>query len=320
MSHEDSDDSSLVPRLRSLPAKTALVRRGTELADMLRAAEAQPDLPFDAAVAQVLFRNNLFTRDPKGAAAKSTSQAKRVLTLFDLSENIRVGDVLRVLVKIGDTLAKDQTVIELETGTVTVDVPSSVGGRVTAVSVRAGDNINACDAILTVIQEVTQEVIAAVHSQVAESRNFYGKLFDDHEPMILKFLQENPDVPFAAAVTHVLVPKAQGAGHPVVIGAGEHVLTLPDLGENITTVDVLRVLVKPGDTLAKDQPVLELETEKATIEVPLSAIIEVPFSVAVIVKAVNVKTGHKIKVGQAILTIIAVPESGSARRTTTEDS
>ena len=46
--------------------------------------------------------------------------------------------------------------------------------------------------------------------------------------------------------------------------------TLPELGENITSGDVLRVLVKPGDTIAKDQPVLELETDKATIEVPSS--------------------------------------------------
>ena len=46
--------------------------------------------------------------------------------------------------------------------------------------------------------------------------------------------------------------------------------TLPELGENITAGDVLRVLVKPGDTIAKDQPVLELETDKATIEVPSS--------------------------------------------------
>ena len=46
--------------------------------------------------------------------------------------------------------------------------------------------------------------------------------------------------------------------------------TLPELGENISAGDVLRVLVKPGDPLSKDQPVLELETDKATIEVPSS--------------------------------------------------
>src|SRR5580765_4898081 len=70
--------------------------------------------------------------------------------------------------------------------------------------------------------------------------------------------------------------------------------TLPELGENITAGDVLRVLVKPGDTVAKDQTVLELETDKATIEVPSS--------VAGRVTAVSVKAGDKVKVGQVVLT------------------
>jgi pyruvate dehydrogenase E2 component (dihydrolipoamide acetyltransferase) len=72
-------------------------------------------------------------------------------------------------------------------------------------------------------------------------------------------------------------------------------LTLPELGENITAGDVLHVLVKVGDTLAKDQPVLELETDKATIEVPSS--------LAGKVTEVKVKAGDKVKVGQAILSI-----------------
>jgi pyruvate dehydrogenase E2 component (dihydrolipoamide acetyltransferase) len=71
--------------------------------------------------------------------------------------------------------------------------------------------------------------------------------------------------------------------------------TLPELGENITAGDVLRVLVKPGDTLAKDQPVLELETDKATIEVPSS--------VAGQIKEIKVKAGDKVSVGQAILSV-----------------
>lgn len=76
--------------------------------------------------------------------------------------------------------------------------------------------------------------------------------------------------------------------------------TLPELGENITSGDVLRVLVKPGDTLEKDQPILELETDKATIEVPSS--------VAGRVREIRVKAGDKVKVGQAILSV----EDGSA--------
>ena len=69
--------------------------------------------------------------------------------------------------------------------------------------------------------------------------------------------------------------------------------TLPELGEQIEAGDVLRVLVKAGDTLVKEQPVLELETDKATIEVPSS--------VVGTVKEIKVKAGDKVKVGQAIL-------------------
>ena len=71
--------------------------------------------------------------------------------------------------------------------------------------------------------------------------------------------------------------------------------TLPELGENIEEGDVVRVLVRPGDTLQHDQPVLELETDKATIEVPSS--------VSGVIKEVRVKPGDKVKVGQAILAV-----------------
>ncbi len=80
--------------------------------------------------------------------------------------------------------------------------------------------------------------------------------------------------------------------------------TLPELGENIAAGDVVRVLVSPGDTIAKDQPVLELETDKATIEVPSS--------VAGVVKDVQAKAGQKIKVGQTILTVDG--EDGAAAK------
>jgi pyruvate dehydrogenase E2 component (dihydrolipoamide acetyltransferase) len=70
---------------------------------------------------------------------------------------------------------------------------------------------------------------------------------------------------------------------------------VPELGENVTSGDVVRVLVKPGDTVAKDQPVLELETDKATIEVPSS--------VSGKITDVAVKQGEKVNVGQLILRV-----------------
>lgn len=68
---------------------------------------------------------------------------------------------------------------------------------------------------------------------------------------------------------------------------------LPELGENIETIQVAKVLVKAGDAVVVDQPLLELETDKATIEVPSS--------VAGTVARVLVSEGDEIKVGAAIM-------------------
>jgi len=70
---------------------------------------------------------------------------------------------------------------------------------------------------------------------------------------------------------------------------------VPELGENVSQGDVAKILVKVGDTIAREQPVLELETDKATIEVPSS--------VAGVVKEIKVKQGDKVTVGSVILTV-----------------
>ncbi len=75
---------------------------------------------------------------------------------------------------------------------------------------------------------------------------------------------------------------------------------LPSLGENVDAGDVVRILVKVGDTVKADQSVIEMETGKATVEIPTS--------VGGVIKTIHVKEGSKAKVGQLILTL----EGGSA--------
>ena len=77
---------------------------------------------------------------------------------------------------------------------------------------------------------------------------------------------------------------------------------VPELGENVATGDVTKVLVNIGDTIKQEQPVLELETDKATIEVPSS--------VAGVVKEIRVKRGDKVKVGAVILTVDSPSSNG----------
>ncbi|MBN1919018.1 MAG: 2-oxo acid dehydrogenase subunit E2 [Verrucomicrobia bacterium] len=81
-------------------------------------------------------------------------------------------------------------------------------------------------------------------------------------------------------------------------------MKLPELGENVEKGYVVKVLVSAGDTVAIDQPVIELETDKATVEVPAS--------VAGVVKEILVHEQDEISVGQVILT---VEEGGQAKQT-----
>ncbi len=72
-------------------------------------------------------------------------------------------------------------------------------------------------------------------------------------------------------------------------------LRVPELGENVESVDVVRVLVAAGDTLAVDQPVIEVETEKASVEVPST--------LAGLITEVHVAVGDTLHAGDPIVSV-----------------
>ena len=78
---------------------------------------------------------------------------------------------------------------------------------------------------------------------------------------------------------------------------------IPNLGENVEKADVARVLVKVGDTIKVDQSLFELETDKATVEVPST--------VAGKVTEIKVKAGDKVKSGQ-VASVVEAGEAGGA--------
>jgi pyruvate dehydrogenase E2 component (dihydrolipoamide acetyltransferase) len=79
-------------------------------------------------------------------------------------------------------------------------------------------------------------------------------------------------------------------------------IKLPELGENIESAEVLSILVSAGQTVEKDQPLIELETDKATAELPAES--------AGTVRDVLVKEGEEVKVGQIILTLETDEDAG----------
>ena len=85
---------------------------------------------------------------------------------------------------------------------------------------------------------------------------------------------------------------------------------LPDLGEGIEEADVLKVLVSEGDEIAIDQSVIDIETEKATLDVPSS--------VAGRVTSINVSPGEPIRVGQVLLSVETAGAGGDGQKDATE--
>jgi len=201
------------------------------------------------------------------------------MTLPSLGENIKAGDVLRVLIKAGDAVTVDQPVLELETDKATVEVPSTLAGTVAEVRVKDGDRIDVGQVVFTI-----SGAAAAAPAQPASGSQVVAQAAaavdaQDQAPAAGKAVAPPPTPPAAA-------PAA---------GGGRVEVRLPSLGEGVKGGDVLHVLVKVGDTVAADQGVLELETDKATVEVPAPS--------AGVVKEVAVKDGDKVAVGDLVLVL-----------------
>ena len=183
-----------------------------------------------------------------------------------LGENISSADIIKVLVKEGDRVEIDQIIVEIETDKATVEVPSEVAGIVKKVHVKEGTKA-----------AVGKPVITVESGEGKKMEN--GKVEMENE----KWKMENT--------------KDEKIQKPVVEKklelAGIYEFKIPVLGENISSAQITKVLVKPGDKLEADQIVLEIETDKATVEVPTE--------VGGIVKEVKIKDGDKAAVGQTVI-------------------
>ena len=202
--------------------------------------------------------------------------------LPELGENISQGDLVRLMIKPGATITEGQPVMELETDKAVVEVPSSVTGKVRDIKVKEGEKIKVGQVIFTV--ENGSSGVARAPSP-------------PKTPATTEMPNAKPAEPAPPAAT-VSVPASVPARRATDLASAE--FKLPELGENISQGDLVRLMISPGSKVSEGQPVMELETDKA--------VVEVPSSVNGVVKEVRVRQGEKIKVGQVIFTL----ESGAA--------
>jgi pyruvate dehydrogenase E2 component (dihydrolipoamide acetyltransferase) len=185
--------------------------------------------------------------------------------------------VIEVLVKAGDTVEKEQSLVTLESDKATMDVPSSAAGTVKEVKVKVGDNVS--EGSLIVVLEGAEDGAAAAKPAAAQSNGA------------------------AAAPAPAPAPAAAPAPAPApaASGGGVQEVKVPDIGD-YKDIPVIEIAVKVGDRVEKEQSLVTLESDKATMDVPSSA--------AGVVKEVKVKVGDNVSEGTVIVVVEA--EGGAA--------
>ena len=156
-------------------------------------------------------------------------------------------EVIEILVKPGDSVAKEQSLVTLESDKATMEIPSPDAGVVRELKIKVGDKVSK-GALILYLDAVEQAKPAA------------GKK---------------------------TAPAQQGSSSAVTV-------PVPDIGD-FKEVEVIEILVKPGDTVVKEQSLITLESDKATMEIPSPA--------GGVVKEIRIKVGDKVAKGAAILVL-----------------
>ncbi|TWT22555.1 dihydrolipoyl dehydrogenase [Luteimonas marina] len=220
--------------------------------------------------------------------------------------------VIEVLVAVGDTVAKDQGLVTLESDKATMEVPSSHAGVVKELKVKVGDTLSEGGVVLILEAEGAAVAPPPPAGEVdARSASGGGKASAASPP-------PQPAQPVGTAdgrseahgpVVHERAssPPASGGGSQATSG-GTVEAKVPDIG-GYSDVPVIEVLVSVGDTVKQDQGLVTLESDKATMEVPSS--------VAGVVKEVKVKVGDTLSEGAVVAIIEA--EGGAPAYARTPD-
>ncbi len=186
-------------------------------------------------------------------------------------EKALVGEIL---VQVGDEVEVDQSLVVVESDKATVEVPSTVAGTVEAIHIQEGDSVKEGVLILTV--KTTDSAPAA--EQAAPQAEEKPKA------------QATPEV------------KTETAPQQAASPAGDIEVKVPDLG--VDKAAVAEILVQVGDTVEKDQSIIVVESDKATVEVPSTT--------AGVIKAIHVELGQNVSEGVALITIEAEGQAAPA--------
>ena len=203
-----------------------------------------------------------------------------VFKLPDVGEGTAEAELVAWHVKVGDTVAEDQIIADIMTDKATVELTSPVAGRVTAAHGEPGQQLAVGSPLVEFEVEGAGNASASdagvAPSVIAQERAATSPSQGDGE--------ENASLPHASGE---VAPKATEGATPS--SPGNHVFKLPDVGEGTAEAELVAWHVKVGDTVAEDQLLAEVMTDKATVELTSP--------VAGVVVALHGDAGQQIAVG-----------------------
>ena len=171
--------------------------------------------------------------------------------------------VIELLVKPGDTIKADQSLLTVESDKASMEIPSSQAGVVKEIKVKLGDKVKQGSVVVSLEAEGGAPAAA-------------------------------PAAASAPAAAAAPAPAAAAPAAPAAAPAGKSgpiEVRIPDIGD-FKDVTVIEVLVKPGDTIKAEQSLVTVESDKASMEIPSSS--------AGVLKELKVKMGDKVNIGDLL--------------------
>ncbi len=187
-------------------------------------------------------------------------------------------EIIELLVKVGDTIAVDQSLLTVESDKASMEIPSSHAGVVKEMKVKLGDKVS--QGVLVLLLESSGAAAPAVAAAPAPAAAAPAA---------------------ASAPAPVAVPATAPAAAAVAAGPIE--VLVPDIGD-FKEVAVIEVFVKPGDSVKVEQSLITVESDKASMEIPSSH--------AGVVSELRVKVGDKVKQGTLIALLQGVAGAPAA--------
>jgi len=167
----------------------------------------------------------------------------------DMGESVTEGTIARWFKAVGEAVAADEPLVEIETDKVTVEVPAPGAGVLTSIGADEGVDVEVGTVIGAIDENATADPAAAPKAESA--------------PAAAKAPEDKPAEEKPAA------PPADAAPAPAAAASGETMdVTVPELGESVTEGTVGRWLKQVGESFAADEPLVEIETDKVTAELP----------------------------------------------------